>query len=48
MKFIDYYAILNVPRNATLSDIRSSYRRLAFLYHPDITNNPESIQRTRR
>jgi hypothetical protein len=43
MKFIDYYAVLGVSPNATLSEIRQSYRRLAFLCHPDITKNPASI-----
>ena len=31
----DLYAILKVERSATASDIKSAYRRLARLYHPD-------------
>ncbi len=31
----DYYAILGVPRNATLEEIKRAYRRLALQYHPD-------------
>eukprot|EP00996_Jenningsia_fusiforme_P000335 NODE_1283_length_1603_cov_28.529601_g1148_i0.p1 GENE.NODE_1283_length_1603_cov_28.529601_g1148_i0~~NODE_1283_length_1603_cov_28.529601_g1148_i0.p1 ORF type:complete len:362 (+),score=70.59 NODE_1283_length_1603_cov_28.529601_g1148_i0:342-1427(+) len=31
----DYYRILEVERNATAKDIRRSYRRLAFKWHPD-------------
>jgi DnaJ-class molecular chaperone len=31
----DYYAILNVPRNATPSQIRTAYRRIAMESHPD-------------
>ena len=31
----DYYAILGVPRNATLDEIKRAYRRLALKYHPD-------------
>lgn len=36
MPLKDYYAILEVPRNATLTQIKQSYRRLARLYHPDV------------
>ena len=31
----DYYAILKVPTNATLEEIKKSYRSLAKKYHPD-------------
>lgn len=31
----DYYQILEVPRQATESEIKKSYRRLAIKYHPD-------------
>jgi DnaJ-class molecular chaperone len=31
----DYYAILEVTKNASLGEIKSSYRKLAFKYHPD-------------
>ncbi|GMH03931.1 hypothetical protein Nepgr_005770 [Nepenthes gracilis] len=36
----DYYSTLNVSRNATLEEIKSSYRKLARKYHPDISKNP--------
>lgn len=32
----DYYKVLNVRKNATLQEIRSSYRALARKYHPDM------------
>ena len=31
----DYYELLGVPRNASDSDIKQSFRRLAMKYHPD-------------
>jgi len=32
----DYYAILEVSKNASLEQVKQSYRRLARLYHPDL------------
>jgi curved DNA-binding protein CbpA len=32
----DYYNILEVPFNATLAQIKRSYRRLVRLHHPDL------------
>jgi DnaJ family protein C protein 7 len=31
----DYYAILDVPRNATEHEISKKYKKMAMLYHPD-------------
>ncbi|KAG9454725.1 hypothetical protein H6P81_007629 [Aristolochia fimbriata] len=36
----DYYATLNVSRNATLQEIKASYRKLAREYHPDMNKSP--------
>ena len=38
MRLIDYYAILEVAPDATLAQIKRSYRRLARLYHPDLNS----------
>lgn len=39
----DYYELLGVPRNASDSDIKKSFRRLAMKYHPDRNkDNPEA------
>ncbi|CAH9075866.1 unnamed protein product [Cuscuta epithymum] len=32
----DYYSVLNVGKNASLQEIKASYRRLARQYHPDM------------
>lgn len=41
----DYYAVLELSRNATAQEIKKSYRRLARQYHPDV--NPEASARER-
>lgn len=42
----DYYEILNVPRDASLEDIKAAYRRLAREYHPDVRkDDPRAEER---
>ncbi|KAF8014533.1 hypothetical protein BT93_H0371 [Corymbia citriodora subsp. variegata] len=36
----DYYSTLNVGRDASLQEIKSSYRKLARKYHPDMNKGP--------
>ncbi|XP_060205407.1 uncharacterized protein LOC132633180 isoform X2 [Lycium barbarum] len=36
----DLYSVLNVSRNATLKEIKASYRKLARKYHPDMNKGP--------
>lgn len=38
MKFKDYYAALEVPRDADADSIKKAYRRLARKYHPDVSS----------
>lgn len=42
MEFKDYYKILGVSRQASLDDIKRSYRKLARKYHPDVSKEPQA------
>eukprot|EP01041_Mallomonas_annulata_P000284 gene284-510_t len=35
---LDFYKILQVSKTATLAEIKTSYRKLAFIFHPDRNN----------
>jgi molecular chaperone DnaJ len=42
---IDYYKVLGVKRSATSADIKSAYRKLARLRHPDVNQDSEGAAR---
>ena len=44
MSETDYYKILGLDRNASESDIKKAYRKLAMKYHPDRTKGDKSAE----
>ncbi len=45
MEYKDYYKIMGVKRDATQDEIKRAYRKLARLYHPDISKVPNAEQK---
>ena len=45
MEFVDYYKILDVPKNATQDEIKKAYRKLARKMHPDLNPNDKDAQK---
>jgi molecular chaperone DnaJ len=43
----DYYALLGVPRDADRESIRRAFRNLAAECHPDVSSEPEALERFR-
>src|SRR5436190_7063548 len=45
MKFVDYYAVLGVPRGASQEEITRAFRKLARQYHPDVDKSASATQK---
>lgn len=41
----DYHGILRVRKDASLTEIKKAYRKLAMQYHPDRNKEPEAEER---
>jgi molecular chaperone DnaJ len=41
----DYYEVLGVPKEASEKDIKTAYRKLAMLHHPDRSDKPEAEEK---
>ena len=45
MEYQNYYKILGVSRDATVNEIKKSYRKLARKYHPDVSGDPNAEEK---
>ena len=45
MEYKDYYEIMGVARGATQDEIKRSYRKLARIYHPDVSKESDAEER---
>lgn len=41
----DYYEVLGVDKNASQSEIKSAFRKLAKKYHPDVSKEPDAEEK---
>ncbi len=44
VKFKDYYQTLGVPRTATLDEVKTAFRKLARVHHPDVAKDKSTAE----
>ena len=44
----DYYQVLEIPRDASVDDIKAAYRKKAMKHHPDVSDEPDAEERFKR
>ncbi len=43
MPLLSYYEVLDVPRNASVDQIKTAHRTLTKKYHPDVNKSPDTV-----
>jgi len=47
-EFVDYYGLLGIEPDATLTQVRASFLRMAKIHHPDVGGSTEKMQELSR